>query len=77
MSNERKKLSPAQELALISQVDRVCPLDAEPLFYKRGASSFKNYEIAHLITRLVDKETLERMGATPSDSMEKRKETKP
>ncbi|WP_026480212.1 ABC-three component system protein [Ahrensia sp. 13_GOM-1096m] len=48
MSNERKKLSPAQELALISQVNRVCPLDAEPLFYKTGTRSFKNYEIAHI-----------------------------
>ncbi|MEY8144674.1 ABC-three component system protein [Falsihalocynthiibacter sp. CO-5D18] len=48
MSKERKKLSDTQQLALISQVDRVCPLDAEPLFYKKGQRSFKNYEIAHI-----------------------------
>jgi len=48
LSNKRKKLSPAQELALISQVDRVCPLDAEPLFYKKNNQTHKNYEIAHI-----------------------------
>lgn len=48
MPNKRKKLSDAQQLMLIAQVDRVCPLDAEPLFYKKGKKSHKNYEIAHI-----------------------------
>jgi hypothetical protein len=48
MSNPRKKYSDAQNVALLSQVSRVCPLCAEPLFYKKGGKSFKNYELAHI-----------------------------
>ena len=48
MSNPRKQYSDAQNVALLSQVSRVCPLCAEPLFYRKGRKSFKNYEIAHI-----------------------------
>ncbi len=48
MSNLRKKYSDAQNVALLSQVSRVCPLCAEPLFYKKSSKSFKNYELAHI-----------------------------
>lgn len=48
MSNPRKNYSDAQNVALLSQVNRVCPLCAEPLFYKKGGKSYKNYEIAHI-----------------------------
>jgi hypothetical protein len=48
MSNLRKKYSDAQNVALLSQVNRVCPMCAEPLFYKKGGSSYKSYEIAHI-----------------------------
>jgi len=48
MSNPRKKYTEAQNVSLLSQVSRVCPLCAEPLFYKKGKVSFKNYEIAHI-----------------------------
>jgi hypothetical protein len=48
MSNPRKKYSDAQNVALLSQVNRVCPLCAEPLFYQKGGRSYKNYEIAHI-----------------------------
>lgn len=48
MSNKRKKLSDAQHTALTTQIDGVCPLDMEPLFYKKGQKSYKNYEIAHI-----------------------------
>ena len=48
MSNLRKKYSDAQNVALLSQVNRVCPFCAEPLFYKKGGKSYKNYEIAHI-----------------------------
>jgi hypothetical protein len=48
MSNPRKKYSDAQNVALLSQVSRVCLLCAEPLFYKKGGKSFKNYELAHI-----------------------------
>lgn len=48
MSNLRKKYSDAQNVALLSQVNRVCPLCAEPLFYKKLGKSYKKYEIAHI-----------------------------
>ena len=48
MSNPRKKYSDAQNVALLSQVSRVCPICAEPLFYKKHGKSFKNYELAHI-----------------------------
>ena len=48
MSNPRKKYSPAQNIALLSQVRNVCPLCAEPLFYQKGGKSHKQYEIAHI-----------------------------
>ncbi|MFT6909655.1 MAG: hypothetical protein ACJAS1_006378 [Oleiphilaceae bacterium] len=48
MSNPRKKYSEAQNVALLSQVSRVCPLCAELLFYKKGGKTFKNYELAHI-----------------------------
>lgn len=48
MSNARKKYTEAQSVFLLSQVSRVCPLCAEPLFYKKGGRSYKNYEIAHI-----------------------------
>lgn len=48
MSNLRKKYSDAQNVALLSQVSRICPLCSESLFYKKNSKSFKNYEIAHI-----------------------------
>ncbi len=48
MSNPRKQYSDAQNVALLSQVSRVCPTCAEPLFYKKSGKSFKNYELAHI-----------------------------
>jgi hypothetical protein len=48
MGNTRKKYSNAQNVALVSQVNRVCPLCSEPLFYQKRGKSFKNYEIAHI-----------------------------
>lgn len=48
MSKDRKKYTPAQETALVTQVDRVCPLCTEPLFYKKNSKSYKNFDIAHI-----------------------------
>jgi len=48
MSNNRKKYTEAQNVTLVSQVDQVCPLCAEPLSYKKRGKSYKNYEIAHI-----------------------------
>lgn len=48
MANTRTKYSEAQNVALVSQVNRVCPLCTEPLFYKKNGRTYKNYEIAHI-----------------------------
>lgn len=48
MSNERIKYTPAQQTALVTQVDRVCPLCSDSLFYKKKSRTYKNYEIAHI-----------------------------
>lgn len=48
MGNVRKQYSGAQNAVLVSQVNCMCPLCIEPLFYKKGISSHKNYEIAHI-----------------------------
>lgn len=46
--SKRKQYGAAQNVALTSQVDGVCPLCDEPLFYKKGGKSYKSYEIAHI-----------------------------
>lgn len=48
MANQRTKYSDAQQTALISQVNRICPLCTESLFYKKKSRTYKNYEIAHI-----------------------------
>jgi len=48
MGNERKSYSEAQNILLLSQVNRVCPLCAEPLFYSKKGKVYKSYEIAHI-----------------------------
>ncbi|WP_027721331.1 ABC-three component system protein [Maridesulfovibrio zosterae] len=46
--SKRKKLSDADEAMLLSQVDRVCPLCQEPLFYQKKGRNHKKYELAHI-----------------------------
>jgi hypothetical protein len=48
MANPRIKLSQAQEVALIAQVESQCPLCNSALFYSKGSKTFKSYEIAHI-----------------------------
>lgn len=48
MNNPRIKYSPAQETALVTQVDRVCPLCADQLYYKKKSRTYKNFQIAHI-----------------------------
>ncbi|OTA18060.1 hypothetical protein Xvie_00746 [Xenorhabdus vietnamensis] len=48
MGNKRHQYSSAQNVALVAQVSRVCPLCDEPLFYQKNGKSYKNYEIAHI-----------------------------
>ena len=35
-------------MALVTQVDRVCPLCGNPLFRRKRSQSYKDYEIAHI-----------------------------
>ncbi|HET8801067.1 MAG TPA: ABC-three component system protein [Marinobacter sp.] len=46
--SERRQYGEAQNVALTSQVDGVCPRCDKPLFYKKSGKSFKAYEIAHI-----------------------------
>ncbi|MBA1341883.1 MAG: hypothetical protein C5S40_07040 [ANME-2 cluster archaeon] len=48
MNNKRKAISSAQNVALVTQVNRVCPICDAPLFYTKNGSSYKQYEIAHI-----------------------------
>lgn len=48
MSNKRKSFSIAQNIALVTQVNRICPLCDTPLFYMKNGKSYKKYEIAHI-----------------------------
>lgn len=44
----RRAISPAEEVELLAQVQRVCPECGVALFYKKGGRSYKHYEIAHI-----------------------------
>jgi tRNA pseudouridine-54 N-methylase len=46
--SKRKKYSEAQQTALVTQVNRVCPLCARALFYQKKNRSYKDYELAHI-----------------------------
>lgn len=48
MSNERKKYSMAQNVALLTQVNSVCPLCNANLFYSKKSQSRSLYELAHI-----------------------------
>lgn len=48
MALERRSYTPAEEIALITQVEGYCPLCAVPLFYKKKARSHRFYELAHI-----------------------------
>ena len=48
MSNPRPHFLDSQHIALVTQVNRICPLCDKELFYKKNGKSFKRYEIAHI-----------------------------
>jgi hypothetical protein len=48
MSNPRPHFLDSQHIALVTQVNRICPLCDKELFYKKNGRSFKRYEIAHI-----------------------------
>jgi hypothetical protein len=48
MAVARRTYSAADENAFTTEVDGKCPLCGKMLFYKKGKSRFKGYEIAHI-----------------------------
>lgn len=48
MANNRIAYSPTQQIALVTQVNQMCPLCFGDLFYKKGKKTYKNYELAHI-----------------------------
>lgn len=48
MNTARRAISRAEEVALVAQVDNVCPECGDALFYKKSGRSHKHYEIAHI-----------------------------
>lgn len=48
MNTGRRSLSPAEEIALVAQVDNSCPRCGNALFYKKRGRSYKHYEVAHI-----------------------------
>lgn len=48
MGNNRKNINPAGDHKLFNQVDGICPICSEPLYYEKGKKTYKRYEIAHI-----------------------------
>lgn len=48
MSNQRKNICPAGDHKLFNQVDGICPICSEPLYYEKGKKTYKKYEVAHI-----------------------------
>lgn len=48
MANRRRSYSQAEQVALTTQVEGCCPLCNEPLFHRKGRSTYKTYELAHI-----------------------------
>ena len=48
MSNKRKTFSNAQQIALGTQVNSICPICDTPLFYEKSGHNYKGYQIAHI-----------------------------
>ncbi len=48
MTNDRRKYSPAEELALTTQTRGICPLCGRDLFYVKNLRSYKMYDLAHI-----------------------------
>jgi hypothetical protein len=48
MATKRSKYSEADQVALMTQVEGVCPRCGVALFYKKGGKTHKLYELAHI-----------------------------
>jgi hypothetical protein len=45
---ERRSYTPAEEIALTTQVEGCCPLCGTTLFYKKKGCTYRHYELAHI-----------------------------
>ena len=48
MALERRTYTPAEEIALTTQVEGYCPLCGTALFYKKRGRNYRCYELAHI-----------------------------
>ena len=48
MALERRSYTPAEEIALTTQVEGCCPLCGTALFYKKKGRTYRYYELAHI-----------------------------
>ena len=48
MTLERRSFTPAEEIALTTQVEGCCPLCGTALFYKKKGRTYRYYELAHI-----------------------------
>jgi DNA repair exonuclease SbcCD ATPase subunit len=48
VANARRSYTIAEEIAMIAQVDRYCPLCGRSLFYEKKSRLHKEYELAHI-----------------------------
>ena len=48
MALERRSYTPAEEIALTTQVEGCCPLCGTVLFYKKKGRTHRHYELAHI-----------------------------
>lgn len=48
MTLERRSYTPAEEIALTTQVEGCCPLCGTALFYKKKGRTYRYYELAHI-----------------------------
>jgi uncharacterized protein YbaR (Trm112 family) len=48
MAKQRKKINPVGEHKLFNQVDGICPLCTQPLYYEKNNKTEKKFQIAHI-----------------------------
>lgn len=73
MTLERRSYSPAEELALTTQVEGLCPLCGTPLFYRKKSKSYRHFELAHIyplnpnLIEIAELDGVELLSADPND----------
>ena len=48
MALERRSYTPAEEVAILTQVEGCCPLCGTALFYKKNGRTYRFFELAHI-----------------------------